>query len=430
MTNEVRLPPGPAAKYTSTEDLFTWMNENLYTFGDIYKAIIFGSNVYVVSNPVYCEHILRWNWRNYTRSGQIVKRISLLLGKGLIGSNGEFWASQRRMIQPAFTKTSIGGMIPLIISANADLLEKWKMAAVRHESVNVTFGLSCMVLRITLVSIFGDDYPIIAQHFEIFSENSERNLDIAQPVRLLKELIVRIAAERRRDGKVAKDFLGILMEARDRDKGQPMPDAQLANEVMTLVIAGHETTASILNWIWWLLSKYPEVQTKLSVELDRLPWGQLIAMETLPKYIHTRQVIDEALRLYPPLWLMTRRAINDDRLGDYFVPAGTEIYISPYLIQRSPELWEAPDLFDPERMDPDIALRRHELALCPFGAGPRNCIGELFARIEIQIHLMMFARELRLRCEHDGRPEVTTGINLLSKHDFIMLPELNSRTTQ
>jgi cytochrome P450 len=269
MTSEVRLLPGPAAKYASTEDLFTWMNENFYTFGDIYKAMIFGSNVYVVSNPVYCEHILRWNWRNYTRSGQIVKRICLVLGKGLIGSNGELWASQRRMIQPAFTKTSIGGMIPLIISANADLLEKWKTAAVRHESVNVTFDLSCMVLRITLVSIFGDDYPIIAQHFEIFSENSERNLDIAQPVRLLKELIVRIAAERRRDGKVAKDFLGILMEARDRDKGQPMPDAQLANEVMTLVIAGHETTANILNWIWWLLSRYPEVQTKLSVELDR-----------------------------------------------------------------------------------------------------------------------------------------------------------------
>ena len=295
-------------------------------------------------------------------------------------------------------------MIPLIISANADLLEKWKTAAVRHELVNVTFDLSCMVLRITLLSIFGDDYPIIAQHFEIFSENSERNLDIAQPVRTPKRTHRPDCCGTTAEGKVAKDFLGILMEGRDRDKGPPMPDAQLANEVMTLVIAGHETTASILNWIWWLLSRHPEVQTKLSVELDRLPWGELVAMDTLPKYIHTRQVIDEALRLYPPLWLMTRRAINDDRLGDYFVPAGTEIYISPYLIQRSPELWEGPDLFDPERMDPDIALRRHELALCPFGASPRNCIGELFARIEIQIHLMMFARELRLRYEHDGRP--------------------------
>ena len=115
-----------------------------------------------------------------------------------------------------------------------------------------------------------------------------------------------------------------------------MPDAQLAREVMTLVVAGHETTAGLLNWMWYLLSRHPESQTRLSAELDRLPWGEVPAMDTLPKYTYTRQVIDEALRLYPPLWLMTRKALNDDQLGDFFVPAGTEIYISPYLIQRSP----------------------------------------------------------------------------------------------
>jgi len=123
---------------------------------------------------------------------------------------------------------------------------------------------------------------------------------------------------------------------------------------------------------------------------------------------------------------MTRKALNDDQLGDFLVPAGTEIYISPYLIQRSPHLWEVPDHFDPDRMGADHGVDRHELALCPFGAGPRNCIGELFARVEIQIHLMMFAKELRLRYAEEKPPEITTGMNLLSKHDFIMLPEIRT----
>jgi enediyne biosynthesis protein E7 len=133
------------------------------------------------------------------------------------------------------------------------------------------------------------------------------------------------------------------------------------------------------------------------------------------------------LRLYPPLWLMTRKARNDDWLGEYFVPAGTEIYISPYLIQRSPRLWEAPDQFDPDRWNSEKGSQPHELALCPFGAGPRKCIGDLFARVEIQMHLMMFGRELQLRRCETSLPEVTTGINLLSKHDFHMLPETRSQ---
>ena len=205
-----------------------------------------------------------------------------------------------------------------------------------------------------------------------------------------------------------------------------MPDAQLAREVMTLIVAGHETTAGLLNWMWYLLSRHPEAQAKLSREFDRLPWGEVPAMDALPRYTYTRQVIDETLRLYPPLWLMTRKARNDNSLGDFFVPAGTEIYISPYLIQRSPHLWETPDRFDPDRLSPDKGSDRHELALCPFGAGPRNCIGEVFARVEIQIHLMMFAKELRLRYDAAKPPELATGINLLSKHDFIMLPEAKS----
>jgi cytochrome P450 len=423
-TSEGRIPPGPAEHYSSVDDLFAFMNQSFERFGDMYKATIFGSNVYVVSNPEYCERILRWNWRNYPRKGQVVKRISLLLGNGLISSNGEFWASQRRMIQPAFAKSAIAGLTDLIAEVNAEQLAAWTLAAQHGQKVNVTRDLGCMVLKLTLRAIFGEDYVTVAPHFDILAAEATRNLGFAQVFRPVGDIIRQIVHQRRRDGSIATDFLASMMQARDRERGEPMPDVQLIREVMTLIVAGHETTASLLNWLWYLLSTHPDVQARVAAELDGLPWSGWPSMDALPKYNYVRQVIDEALRLYPPLWLMTRKALHADVLGEFLVPAGTEIYISPYLIQRSPAYWEMPDRFDPDRMGCERTAERHDLALCPFGAGPRNCIGEAFARAEIQIHLMMFARELHLRYDDALPAEVTTGINLLSKHDFMMTPEI------
>ncbi|MBV9290175.1 MAG: cytochrome P450 [Hyphomicrobiales bacterium] len=421
------LPPGPAEPFRSAEDLFQWMNQNFERFGDIFKATVYGSVVYVVNAPEYCEHILRRNWLNYPRKGLVVKRIALALGNNLITSNGEFWASQRRMIQPAFTKSAISGWTAMMADVNAELLQQWIAAAERQETVNVTRDVSLMVLKITLMSIFGDDYETVAPHFKFFAEEAARDFKFAQSLAALRELIFEIVAGRRRERIAAADTLGVMMDARDRQRGESMADAQLAREVINLVVAGHETTASLLNWMWYLLASHPEAQERLAVELDEAPWEGRPAMDMLPNYPFTRQVVDEALRLYPPLWLMTRKALNDDRLRDYFVPAGTEIFISPFLIQRSPQLWEAPDRFDPDRLSPNKRSERHELSLCPFGAGPRKCIGDLFARVEIQMHLMMFGKELRLRPREMSLPEIATGINLLSKHDFHMLPDIRSK---
>ena len=218
----------------------------------------------------------------------------------------------------------------------------------------------------------------------------------------------------------------MLMEARDRESGQVMPDRQLVNEIMTLIVAGHETTASTLNWTWYLLSQHPEVEEKLSKSSVIYSGARFLSLDDLPRFTYTSQVIDEMLRLYPAGWLLTRRALKDDQLGDYFVPAGTEIYISPYFIQRHPDLWEDPDRFNPDRFDPDHSQDRHPLAMLPFSAGPRNCIGEFFARIEMQIHLMTIAKQLRLRFVERRQPELDVGVNLRSKHDFIMNPELKA----
>jgi cytochrome P450 len=214
------------------------------------------------------------------------------------------------------------------------------------------------------------------------------------------------------------------MQARDPRDGQAMHDRQLINEILTLIVAGHETTASTLNWTWYLLSQHPEVEAQFTRELGALT--HLPELDELPRCPYSRQILEESMRLYPAGWLMTRKALLDDQLGDYFVPAGTEIYISPYFIQRHPGIWRDPDHFNPSRFDPDQAKDRPRLATLPFSSGPRNCIGEHFARLEMQLHLLIVARHLRLRYVQPRPIELEAGVNLRSKHDFIMYPEFTT----
>jgi cytochrome P450 len=423
----MRVPPGPVDAYNTDLPLLEWLREQFDRFGDIFSASIYGAKVYVVSAPEYAEHVLLKNWQNYVK-GQAIKRIALLLGKGLMVSEGDFWISQRRMIQPAFHRKAIGALAGIISEGNRALLADWERAAEEKSSINVTRDLSRTVLQVVLRSIFGDDYAQAAPHFNILSEQPERNLQFAEAFKPLAEIVVRLAAQRRAANRVANDILGMLMQARDREGGQPMPDRQLAREIMTLVVAGHETTASVLNWTWYLLSQHPAAEAKLSRELGLLEGG-FPSLDELSRYPYTQHVIEEAMRLYPPGWLMTRKALKDDRLGEYFVPAGTEIYIAPYLIQRHPAHWEAPDSFNPDRFGEEPVPHRHPLAMLPFSAGPRNCIGEYFARIEMQIHLMIIAPRLRLRYTAIGPPEMVAGVNLLSRHDFIMVPEIKAPVT-
>jgi cytochrome P450 len=420
------IPPGPAETYDTSRDLLVWLEEQFRRFGNIYKASIHGFDAYVISAPDLAEHVLRRNWQNYTK-GWAIKRVAFLLGNGLMVSEGEFWQSQRRMIQPAFHRNAVASLVDVIADANDALLRRWEQAARDKAAVNVTRDLSLMILEIVLKIVFGPDAERVAPHFTILSDESARTLEFAQLFRALGRIVIEVIAERRGRPAGAGDILGMLMGARDRDDGHAMPDRQLVNEVMTLVVAGHETTASALNWAWYLLSQAPDVDAKLAAELAHLRTDTPPAFDDLAKFAYTRQVLEEVLRLYPPGWLMTRRALGDDRIGGYAVPAGTEIYISPYLIHRNPLLWDDPDRFDPGRFGPDAPQDRHPLALIPFSAGPRNCIGEILARVEMQIHLMTVAGRLTLRQVDPHPPEFEAGVNLRSRHDFMMVPELRAR---
>jgi cytochrome P450 len=421
-----QVPSGPQEKYRSAEDLLQWMDRQFKLFGDTYKASVFGVDVYATRDVGFAQYVLIDNWQNYVK-GQWIGRVALLLGKGLMVSKGDLWKRQRKMIQPAFNPDSVAAATELISVVNTKLLSKWQLAANRNESVNVTRDISGMALEVVLRFIFGADYDRVAIHFELLSAEPARNPQFAASFRALGKIILEINELRRKDLSGCAGILGMLMQARDPQSRDPMSDAQLVDEVLTLIVAGHETTASTLSWCWYLLSQHPEVEEKLSNEFCALQ--SLIApieFGNLAKFAYTRQILDETMRLYPAGWLLPRKALHDDQLGEYFVPAGTEIYISPYFIQRNPALWEDADRFDPDRFRPENSRNRHRLATIPFSVGPRNCIGALFARVEMQIHLMTIASRLRLRYTHSNPIELDAGVNLRSKSDFIMYPEVRN----
>lgn len=413
--------PPFAGCFDSGSDLLNWMTDKRAHYGDIYHASIYGGDVYVISDPSYAEHVLRGAWHNY-RKGFAIKRVAMLLGMGLMASEGELWKKQRRMIQPTFHPANVAGFTNTIIEANASLLSRWEQASQRGERVNVTRDLSAMTLEITLRTIFGIDFDRIAPSFSLVSEDPSRNLQFVQRFRTLTATVKALAVERRAHSRCDADLLGFLIAARDRDSGQSMTDNQLANEVLTLVVAGHETTAATLNWLWYELSQNPEVERKLHGELAN--GTEIFSPSDLTRYCYVRQVIEETLRMYPAGWLMTRCALQDEQIDGYLVPSGTEVYISPYMIQRHPNLWDDPDRFHPDRFHPDQSRNRHPLATLPFSAGPRNCIGEHLARLEMKIHVIMIGKRLRLCYEAKMPLDYDLGVNLRNKYDFLMSPAL------
>jgi cytochrome P450 len=414
-----RIPPGPQAAYRATDDLLDWMGRQFSLFGDIYKASVYETNVYAIRDVEFAYHVLVENWQNYVK-GQMISRVALLLGNGLMVSEGELWKRQRRMIQPAFNHESIKGLTKLISTVNSELLRKWQLAARRNESVNVTRDVSAMAIEVVLRFILGDDFERVGFHFDLLSHEKARDMAFARSFRALGKIILEVIDRRRKDRTPSTDALGMLMRARSPQSGQLMQDQQLIDEVLTMIVAGHETTASTLNWIWYLISQHTEVEERMSNELSLTTFSEF---DDLPRFRYTQQIIEETMRLYPAGWLVTRKALRDDWLGEYFVPAGTEIYVPPYFIQRHPDLWEEPDRFNPDRFRPENAKHRHRLATIPFSSGPRNCIGAHFARIEMLIHLLIIARYLRLRYIPSKPIELDAGVNLRSRYDIFMYPE-------
>jgi cytochrome P450 len=394
--------------------------------GDTYRVFVPArrSYTYVIHHPDDVKRVLVSNHKNYTK-GVGLDRVRILLGKGIMTSEGELWKRQRYMMQPLFHRRVISAFADLIAQANDRFIARWEVLAGRGELVNLTDEMSELTLEIVLRSIFGRDLDRLTQHlggnpFEVVTREQSRDLQFAFKFRSLTKLVAQLIARRRAEPEEHLDYIAMLMAARDKESGEPMGERQLIDEVLTLIVAGHETTASGLNWTWYLLSRHPQAEARLHTEIDaaaELAAPGLAQMEALA---YTQQVINEALRLYPPGWLLSRRTIEADVLGGYPVPAGTNVLLPLYLLHRHPHFWKDPELFDPARFAAEHEAERPRFAYMPFAAGPRHCIGESFALYEMLMHLYKVARHYRLIYVPDRPLELEAQINLRTRYPLHM----------
>ena len=421
-------PPEPDSQFDigSTEDSLERMSELFARYGDIYRVYAPGrkSYTYVIHHPDDVKRVLVSNHKNYTK-GVGLDRVKILLGNGIMTSEGEFWRRQRYMMQPMFHRRVITEFARVIDEANDRFIARWEAQAERGESVNVTDDMSALTLDIVLRAVFGRDLDRLSQEsggnpFAVVTREPARNLQFAYKFRSLGKVVAALMRRRASEAEEHVDFLAMLMSARDKDTGDAMSERELIDEVMTLVVAGHETTASALNWTWYLLALHPQVESRLHAEIDAAPISaapSLARMEALP---YTQQVVNEALRLYPPGWLLSRRALGADVLAGFEIPAGADVLLSPYLLHRHPRFWPEPDAFKPERFASENEAARPRFAYMPFAAGPRHCIGETFALYEMLMHLYKVARRYRLTYLPAEPVELEAQINLRTKKPLYM----------
>lgn len=380
-----------------------------------------GRHQYLVFRPEDAKHVLQENHRNYGRSPAF-EVLKIFLGNGLLTSDGDFWRRQRRLAQPAFHRQRLAALSQTMITETASWIDTLKQQD-RQRPVNASQALMDVTMRIVCKTLFGSD---LVGQFDGLSAaldtlNYMANDRMLSPVRFplnwptpanirfrkageqVDTFIYSVINQRRcpqsETNEVTDDLLSMLLAAEDEETGERMSDKQLRDECVTIFAAGHETTAVSMAWTLHLLSQHPAVLAQLRTESkavlgeDKVPPAE--AFRALP---YTLQVIQESLRLYPPAWIMSRLAFADDQLGPYTIPAGGTALISPYLLHRDPVNWLNPDLFDPTRFIPGGPKDQlHAYAYLPFGGGPRLCIGNQFALMEMQILLAMLVRDFSIK---------------------------------
>jgi cytochrome P450 len=392
----------------------------------------------LIGDPALVRHVLVENQANYDKRTPAFRSVSVALGNGLLTSNGAFWRRQRRIAQPAFHADKLERLSPIFSRLAAECGDRWERAASEGTPVDACAEMMRTTLEGVAECLFGADLSDKAAEIyrlfpTILNELARRvTSGIALPLWIptqgnrglraaLREFqgIVDGMIERKRarirqagaEGGSSPDLLTVLISSKDEETGETMSDRQLRDEVMTMLIAGHETTANALSWIWYLLDRHPEEQEVLREEVLRELGGETPTFANIHRLKRLRMVFMEALRLYPPVWMIDRRALGADRLGETSVSKGDLVIISSYAIHRKPDLWKEPDLFRPERFEPGKEEQPNKFAYLPFGSGPRVCMGMGFAMIESQIILATLLTRFRARLWELGtilpRPIVT-----------------------
>lgn len=373
-------------------------------------------DIYTIFEPEDIKHVLQENNRNYRKS-RAYRVLEMFLGQGLLTSEGDFWRRQRRLAQPAFHKQRLASMVDVMNQETVEMLERWE----KHQPskpLDVSEEMMQITLNIVTKALFGANVKhLVANVSEalvgVNEFGNERlksvlpiplswptpsNIKFRKSVDKIERIIYEIIETRRKAlaqnaDAPYNDLLQMLISAEDEETGERMNDKQLRDEVTTIFMAGHETTANAMAWACYLLGHHPDVAEKIRAEAYAvLGDNGLPTYETVRELKYTLQVVQETMRLYPPAYVFSRMAIGPDQIGPYQVPANTTMLMSPYSLHRNPKYWDKPNVFNPDNFLPERIKERHSYAYLPFGGGPRLCIGNNFALMEMQIMLALMAR--------------------------------------
>jgi len=397
---------------------------------DIIAQRILWRRMFILNEPGAIRYVLLDNAANYTKSEVGRRLLEPGLGRGLLTSEGETWRRHRRIMAPSFDPRSVTGYAPIMTEVTLGLLEKWD-ALPQDSEIDAAAAMMHLTLHIISKAMFSSDSDEIVDAVE-GGVNQYQTLVRPSLLDLLHfpQWFARLLAPLPTDGlfdefdrKVdllltergrqpdaePKDLLARLVAARDAETGGGMTAKEVRDQVVTIFMAGHETTSLALSWTWYLLSQHPAIEAKLHRELADVLSGRTPKNEDIASLRYTRMVIEESMRLYPPAHTTGRQPIKPDEILGHRIPAGAEVLIMPWLIHRKPQLWEDPERFDPERFAPERAAERPRFAYIPFGAGPRICIGAAFAMTEAILILATIAQRYRLRLKA-GHPVEPQGL--------------------
>jgi cytochrome P450 len=424
------IPPGPHALppgwETNALDVLVGL---FHEHGDLFGIPLPGSanRAFVACHPDMANHVLVQGHRAYEK-GQGYPQMRLLLGDGVITLDGERWVRRRRLLGPVYARGRVAGRLEAAgRHLSGEVAEQWAACADRGGLVDATRDLWRLVCSLILTLLCGEDYlgirgTPLEDRFLHVAESSQRDVHLVQELGLpVREALSRWVTWRQEGGEEHDDLLQVLIEARDPVTGAPLTEEEVLDECVTFIVAGVETTATTLGWFWHLLATAPEAESRVLAEVDAL--GDRPLGDGAGQFPFTRQVLQEAMRLYPPVWIYPRIALQEDRLGDVAVPKGTHVLVATYLIHRHPAFWREPDRFLPERFDGG----QSSPAFMPFGLGPRRCAGEDYSLVLALAIIRAVAAKVVLRPGGDPFPGLAARINLRPAQNLRLRPVRRDR---
>jgi cytochrome P450 len=404
--------------------------------GAIGEAVILGA-------PEMAQQVLVDRYSKYQKKSRSYIVLRILMGNGLVTSEGEFWRGQRKLVQPAFHRKRLDAIFSMMVERVDDLVARLGEVASAQKAVDLTPHLSHLTLDIISRAMFSSDVQgaaaDVSKHIHVLNEYALRMLRnpwlfllpkriplpfTSGPVGSLNAMnrIVNgiIQSRRKQSADERDDLLSMLISATEEETGRGMTDEQLRDEVMTIFVAGHETTANAMAWLLYLVSKHPEVEEKLVAEIEAKFPAEGLNSTNIHNFTYVREVIEESLRVYPSIWSIGRLCTTEDELGDYRIPVGMNMVVPIFYYHWSERFWKEPHKFDPSRFSPERRPAAQPMIYFPFGAGPRSCIGNHFAMQELMIMTILFHREFRFRVEAGFCVEPDPLITLRPKHGMKM----------